>query len=46
MKDLEEVSFILGIKVYRDRSRRMVDLSQKIYIEKVRNRFSMENTKR
>ena len=34
MKDLKETSYILGIKVYRDRSERILDLSQKLYIEK------------
>ena len=46
MKNLGEASYILGIKVYRDRSKRMLDLLQKIYIEKVLNRFSMKNSKR
>ena len=46
MKDLGEASFILGIKVYRDRPNRMLGLSQKMYIEKVLKRFSMENSKR
>ena len=35
MKNLEEASYILGIKIYRDRSRRMLSLLQKLYIEKV-----------
>ena len=38
MKDLGEASFILGIKVYRDRPDRMLGLSQKIYIEEVLKR--------
>ena len=46
MKDLGDGSFILKIKVYRDRSRRILGLSQKIYIEEVLKRFSMENSKR
>ena len=46
MKDLGEASFILGIKVYRDRPNRMLGLSQKMYIEEVLKRFSMENSKR
>ncbi len=33
-------------KVYRDRSKRMHGLSQKMYIEEVLKRFSMENSKR
>ena len=32
MKDLEEVSYILGIKVYRDKPNRMLGLSQKMYV--------------
>ena len=27
MKDLGEISYILGIKIYRDRSKKMLDLS-------------------
>ena len=46
IKDLGEAAFILGIKVYRDRSKRMLGLSQKMYIEEVLKRFSMENSKR
>ena len=46
MKDLGEASFILGIKVYRDRLNRMLGLSQKMYIEEVLKRFSIENSKR
>ena len=42
MKDLGEASFILEIKVYRDRPNRMLGLSQKMYIEKVLKRFSMK----
>ena len=46
MKDLGEASYILGIKIYRDRSRRMIGLSQSNYIERVLKRFSMENSKK
>ncbi|KAL0454912.1 UNVERIFIED_CONTAM: Retrovirus-related Pol polyprotein from transposon TNT 1-94 [Sesamum latifolium] len=34
MKDMGEASYILGIKIYRDRSRRMLGLIQSSYIEK------------
>ena len=40
MKDLGEASFILGIKIYRDRPNRMLGLSQKMYIEEVLRRFN------
>ncbi|KAL8148289.1 hypothetical protein AgCh_005603 [Apium graveolens] len=46
MKDLGETSYILGMKIYRDRSRRMIGLTQGTYIQKVLKRFSMENSKR
>ena len=46
IKDLGEASYILGIKVYRDRSKRMIELSQNMYIEEVLKRFNMENFKR
>ena len=46
MKDLGEASYILGIKIYRDRSRRLIGLSQSTYIDKVLNRFRMEKSKK
>ena len=46
MKDLGDASYILGIKIYRDRSKRLIGLSQSIYIDKVLTRFHMEQSKR
>jgi Reverse transcriptase (RNA-dependent DNA polymerase) len=46
MKDLGETVYILGIKIYRDRSKRLIGLSQNTYIDKVLNRFSMQNYKK
>ena len=46
MKDLGEATFILGIKIYRDRNKRLIGLSQSAYIDKVLKRFKMENSKR
>nr|GEY22979.1 hypothetical protein [Tanacetum cinerariifolium] len=46
MKDLGEAAYILGIKIYRDRSKRLISLCQKAYIEKILKRFYMENFKR
>ena len=46
MKDLGEAAYILGIKIYRDRSKRLNGLSQSTYIDKVLNRFNMQNSKR
>ena len=46
MKDLGEATYILGIRIYRDRAKRIIGLSQKLYIEKMLKRFNMENSKR
>ncbi|GMJ03847.1 cysteine-rich RLK (RECEPTOR-like protein kinase) 8 [Hibiscus trionum] len=46
MKDLGEAAYILGVKIYRDRTRRLLGLSQSTYIDKVLKRFSMEYSKK
>ncbi|KAD4179359.1 hypothetical protein E3N88_27950 [Mikania micrantha] len=46
MKDLGEAAYILGIKIYRDRSKRLIGLSQSAYIDKVVKRFSMQDAKK
>ena len=46
MKDLGEAEYILGIKIYRDRSKRLIRLSQRTYIDKILSKFKMENSKR
>ncbi|KAK8694422.1 hypothetical protein V6N13_071975 [Hibiscus sabdariffa] len=46
MKDLGEAAYILGVKIYRDRSRQLLGLSQSTYIDKVLKLFSMEESKR
>ncbi|KAI3798462.1 hypothetical protein L1987_33739 [Smallanthus sonchifolius] len=46
MKDLGEAAYIVGIKIYRDRSKRLLGLSQGTYIDKVMARFHMENSKK
>nr|GEU93174.1 retrotransposon protein, putative, Ty1-copia subclass [Tanacetum cinerariifolium] len=46
MKDLGEAAYILGIKIYRDRSKQLIGLCQNAYIEKILKRFYMENSKR
>jgi hypothetical protein len=45
MKDMGEAAYVLGIKIYRDRSRRLLALSQSAYLDKVLKRFRMENSK-
>jgi hypothetical protein len=46
MKDLGEVAYILGIKIYRYRSKRLIGLSQYTYIDKVLKMFNMEEAKK
>jgi hypothetical protein len=46
MKDLGEAAYILGIKVYRDRSKRLIGISQDVYIDKILNRFNMQDSKK
>ena len=45
MKDLGEAVYILGIKIYRDRSKRLIGLSQSAYIDKILKRFRMDTSK-
>ena len=45
MKDLGDASFVLGIQIHRDRSRGILGLSQKSYIEKILKRFDMHDCK-
>ena len=46
MKDLGEASYILGMKIYRDRSRRLLGLSQFTYIDVLLKQFNMDNSKK
>ncbi|GKA79624.1 retrotransposon protein, putative, ty1-copia subclass, partial [Tanacetum coccineum] len=41
-----EASYILGIKIDKDRSRRLIGLCQSTYIEKILKRYHMEDSKR
>jgi len=43
IKDMGEATYILGIKTYRDKSKRLLGLSQSTYIDKMLKRFSMED---
>ncbi|CAJ2644822.1 unnamed protein product [Trifolium pratense] len=46
MKDLGETAYILGIRIYRDRSQKLLGLSQSTYIDKVMRRFNMHDSKK
>ena len=46
MKDLGEASHILGIKLLRDRQKRMLGLSHASYIDEILTRYSMQDSKK
>ena len=46
MKDLGEASYIFGMKIYRNKSKKLLGLSQSTYIDTVLKRFSMKNSKK
>lgn len=45
MKDMGEASYILGVKITRDQSRRFLSLSQETYLKKILERFGMQDCK-
>ena len=46
MKDSGEAAYILGTKIFRNRSKRLIGLSQDTYIDKVLKRFNMVEAKK
>ena len=42
MKDMGEASYVIGMNIYRERSRGILGLSQETYINKVLERFQMK----
>ena len=46
MKDLREAFYIFGMKIYRDRFRRLLGLFQTTYIDTLLKRFNMDNSKK
>jgi hypothetical protein len=46
IKDMGEAAYVLGIKIYRDRSMSILALSKSTYLDKVLKRFRMENSKK
>nr|GEV65493.1 hypothetical protein [Tanacetum cinerariifolium] len=46
MKDLGEATFILGIKIYKDMSKRLIRLGQNAYMDKILKRYKLGNSKR
>ena len=46
MKDFGKTVYILGINIYRDRSKRFLRLNQGTYIDKILNTFNMQDSKK
>ena len=45
-KDLGEATYILGIKIYKDRSGRLIRLSMSTYLDKILKEFKMDQLKK
>ena len=43
MEDMDEATYVIGIEIFQDRSRGLLGLSQKAYIERVLQRFKIVN---
>ncbi|KAG9447193.1 hypothetical protein H6P81_013321 [Aristolochia fimbriata] len=43
MKDMSDASYVIGIKIHRDRHQGVLDLSQETYINKILERFHMQD---
>ena len=46
MKDLGEAAYILDIKIYRDRTRRLIRFSMSAYLDKILKEFKMDQSKK
>jgi len=45
MKDMGEARYVLGVKIIRDRSKRLLGLTQETYIKKMLESYHMHNSK-
>jgi len=45
MKDMSEASYVLGVKIIRDRAKRLLGLTQETYIKKMLERYHMQDSK-
>nr|AAP03364.1 putative polyprotein [Oryza sativa Japonica Group] len=46
LRGLRGAAYILGIRIYRERSKRLIGLSQSTYIDKLLKRFNMQYSKK
>ena len=45
-KDLGEAAYILSIKIYRDRSRRLISFSMSTYLDNILKKFKIDQPKK
>jgi len=45
MKDMGKASYVLGVKIIRDRAKRLLGLTQETYIKKMLERYHMQDSK-
>ena len=45
MKDMGEASYVLDVKIVRDRAKRFLGLSQETYIKMMLERYHMQDSK-
>ena len=45
MKDMGEASYVLGVKIIRDCTKRILGLTQDTYIKKMLERYHMQDSK-
>ena len=45
MKDMGEASYVLGVKIVRDRAKKLLGLSQETYIKRMLKRYHMQDSK-
>jgi len=45
MKDMGEASYVLGVKIIRDRTKRLLGLTQETYIKRMLERYHMQDSK-
>ena len=46
IKDLGKATYVFGIKIYRDRSRRLIRLSRSTHLDKILKEFKMDQSKK
>ena len=45
-EDLDKATYMLGIKIYRDRSRRLIRLLMSTYLDKILKEFKIDQSKK